>query len=260
MHRTGRLIGTLLGFLRAWVVARYRVPLLSPPARARLASTLARRALARLGVRVRVHGRRPSDAPCLLVANHVSWLDVQILNAIWPARFVAKIETRDWPVIGGIADGFGTFFIRRGSCRDAARVKNAIAHALASGETVVVFPEGTTTDGTQLLCFRPALFQAAIDAGVAVHPIALRYRRPDGSPSHAVTFVGDMTFFESLSNVVREPSLVADVSIGPAIPSASCDRRTLAAVAQRAIATELGLPTTAVPVRRPAPRSRRRAA
>jgi 1-acyl-sn-glycerol-3-phosphate acyltransferase len=260
MRHTRRLGGTLLGFLRVWLVARTHAPRLSPHARSRLSSRLARRSLTRLGIRVRVRGSLASDAPCLLVANHVSWLDVQVLNAIRPARFVAKIETRDWPVIGGIADGFGTFFIRRGSWRDAGRVKDALARALASGETVVVFPEGTTTDGTQLRCFRPALFQAAIDAGVPVHPIALRYRRPDGTPTAAADFVGDMTFFESLSNVAREPAIVADVWIGPAIPAAASDRRSLAALAQRAIAAELGLSRTAVEPALPAREPRRRAA
>jgi 1-acyl-sn-glycerol-3-phosphate acyltransferase len=264
VHPTRRLLGTLLGFLHAWLVARFRAPRLGPQARGRLARALAKRALARLRIRVRVHGRPPGDAACLLVANHVSWLDVQVLSAMIPARFVAKLETRGWPVIGAIAAAFGTFFIRRGSCRDAARVKDAVAHALSTGETVVVFPEGTTTDGTRLLRFRPAFFQAAIDAGVSVHPIALRYRRPDGSPSQATSFVGDMTFLQSLTNVAREPALVAEVSIGPAIPSPERGRRALAAIAQRSIAGALGLPPAAVepalPIRRPATRSGRRAA
>src|SRR6185295_5408013 len=98
----------------------------------------------------------------------------------------------------------------------------------------------------QLLCFRPALFQAAIDAGVAVHPIALRYRRPDGSPTEAAKFVGDMTFLESLLNVVHEPALVAEVAIGPALSPAASSRRALAATAQHWIATTLALPPDAV--------------
>lgn len=262
IDHTRRLVRTLAGFVGVWCIARIHAPRLAPRDRGKLASAIAKRTLARLGVEVRVRGRRnTTTGPCLLVANHVSWLDAQVLNALWDARFVAKIETRRWPIVGGIAKAFGAFFLRRAHFRDAARVKDAVASALARGQTVAVFPEGTTTDGTALRCFRPAFFQAAIDAGVAVQPVALRYRRPDGTPSLAASFVGDMSFFESLSNVLRERALTVEVWIEPAVSPLIRDRRDLATAAQQRIGTALGLFPDAVeaplPSRRP---SRRHAA
>jgi 1-acyl-sn-glycerol-3-phosphate acyltransferase len=262
MRSPRRLVTTLLGFLRIWLTARLWAPRLSFRPRARLAGALARRTLDHLGVALRVAGRRHvARDPRLLVANHVSWLDVQVLSALFDARFVAKSETRRWPIVGGIARGFGVFFLRRGSRRDAARVKDAVAAALARGESVVVFPEGTTTDGTALRRFHPAFFQAAIDVGVPVQPIALRYRRPDGSTCLAAGFVDDMTFLESLRNVARESSLTADVAIGPALSPWACERRDLAGTAQRWIAATLRLAPDAVePSMSPRRRARRVAA
>jgi 1-acyl-sn-glycerol-3-phosphate acyltransferase len=257
-----RVVRTLLGFLHVWFVARFVAPRLGPAARARVSRELSIRTLTRLGLAVHVRGaRNVIRVPCLLVANHVSWLDVQVLNALVEARFVAKSETRRWPIVGGIARGFGTFFLCRASLRDAARAKDAVARALAGGETVAVFPEGTTTEGTSLRRFHPAFFQAAIDAGVGVQPIALRYRRPDGSTCREASFVGDMTFLESVSGVVREPALTVEVTVGGALAPHGRDRRELAAAAQRCIATALALPPESVePSRAAPPRPRRSAA
>jgi 1-acyl-sn-glycerol-3-phosphate acyltransferase len=249
----------LVGFLGVWVVARFQAPRLSPAARGRLASTIARRTLAGLGIAVRVRGRRDAArGPCLLVANHVSWLDVQVLNALWDARFVAKSEMRRWPVVGGIAQAFGAFFLRRGHFRDAARVKDAVAETLVARQTVAVFPEATTSDGSSVLRFRHAFFQAALDAGVPVQPVALRYRRADGVPTQAASFVGDMTFLASLRNVLAERTLVVDVAIGAPLAPFGRDRRELAAAARERIATALGLPAGAIDA--PALPPRRRAA
>jgi 1-acyl-sn-glycerol-3-phosphate acyltransferase len=175
------------------------------------------------------------------VANHVSWLDAYALGALWPARFVAKIETASWPLAGTIARRFDAMFILRGSFRDAARVKEHVAAVLAAGDSVVVFPEATTTDGTQLGRFHPALFQAAIDAGAIVQPVALRYARPDGSPCPAAAFVGDDTFAASLCRVLREPAMHVDVHVGPPLSPAGWSRRERAARAQAAVAGALRL-------------------
>ena len=255
-----RAISTLLGFLHVWLAARVRVPFLAPRARAQLAGALSLKTLARLGIAVRVRGEPARRGACLLVANHVSWLDVQVLSGIWGARFVAKVETSRWPVVGGIARGFGALFVRRESIRDAARTKDVVARALASGELVAVFPEGTTTDGTELRRFHPAFFQAALDARVAVQPVALRYCRADGSTNRAASFVGDMTFLASLWNVIREPALTVEVSIARPLSPYGRDRRALAAAAQRSIPTALALPAQIEPAPPPRQRPRRSAA
>src|SRR5262249_6806731 len=196
----------------------------------------------------------------LLVANHVSWLDVYLLNAVLGgARHVAKAEVARWPVAGAIARGFGTFFHVRGSCRDAARVKDAVVAALRAGERVVVFPEGTTSEGDGVGRFYAAFLQAAVDAGVPVQPVAVRYPDPDGAPDPAAAFVGDMTFAASLARVLRRRRLEARLTFGPVLMPGAMTRRDLAAVSQAfvSLALEVG---TSVPAARPELRPMRRAA
>lgn len=214
------------------------------------------RLLASVAVDVELRGARPLLAgPVLLVANHVSWLDAQALGAVVGTRFVAKSEVRDWPLVGTMAARFGTLFIRRGHRRDAHRVKNAIAKLLVTGERIVVFPEGTTTDGTRVAPFHAALLQAAIDAAVPVQPVAIRYREADGAPSAAAAFIDDMSFLDSLGQVLARPRLVAELTFGAPIWAADKDRRDLAARCRGFIMTALGFESpTAVPVALPAVR------
>ena len=244
LRRAGAVLWSLV---LTWAVAALVAVRLAPQTRRLLASRLAAHTLAALAVRVRVTGSATaSDRPRLFVANHVSWLDVYALGTWWPVRFVAKSETASWPLAGTIARRFDALFIVRGSFRDAARVKARVAAALAAGDSVVVFPEATTTDGTRLARFHSAMFQAAIDAGAMVQPIALRYRKPDGSPCPAAAFVGDDTFAASLGRVIREPAVHVDVHVGPALSSAGWTRRDLAARAQAAVAGALGIPPALV--------------
>jgi 1-acyl-sn-glycerol-3-phosphate acyltransferase len=210
-----------------------------------------------VGVEVDVRGARPLLAgPVLLVANHVSWLDVQALGAVAGTRFIAKAEVRNWPVVGALAARLGTLFIRRGHFRDAMRVKNALAKLFVAGERVAVFPEATTTDGTRLGTFHPALFQAAIDAAIPVQPVAIRIREVDGTPAAAAAFIDDMTFAESLARVLARPRLVVELTFGPPIWSADQTRRQLATRCRSFVADALGLaeptPVTVPVVRRAA--------
>ena len=245
--RAGRLAAHLLTlYARARVVA----PRTRRAEREVLVRTLARRLLDVLAVRVRVTGAvLPTRGPLLVVANHVSWLDPYAINAVLAARFVAKSEVAGWPVIGTIARGFESFFIVRGSVRDAARTKDRIARALDAGQRVAVFPEGTTTDGTRVARFHPALLQAAIDAGAPVQPIAIRYTDAAGVPSRAPVFVDDMTLAGSLGRVLATPELHAHLSVGPAIPAAGWSRRELAWLTRRCVANALGLDDQAQPPR-----------
>ena len=256
LRRGGAVLWSLV---LTWGVAALVAARLAPRTRRLLSARLAQHTLAALDVRMRVTGATaPDDRPRLFVANHVSWLDVYALGAWWPARFVAKVETASWPLAGTIARRFDALFIVRGSFRDAARVKARVAAALAAGDSVVVFPEATTTDGTQLGRFHPAMFQAAIEAGAVIQPVAVRYRRPDGSSCSAAAFVGDDNFAASLFRVLREPAIHADVHVGPTLSPAGWTRRELAARAQAAVAGALGLPSARVT--RPYPVHSRRVA
>jgi 1-acyl-sn-glycerol-3-phosphate acyltransferase len=187
------------------------------------------RMLSAIGVEVRVRGARPLlSGPVLLVANHVSWVDIQALGAVAGVRFVAKSEVRDWPIVGTMAARFGTIFHRRGHRRDAMRVKNLLAKLLVTGERIVVFPEGTTTDGGRLERFHAALLQAAIDAAIPVQPVAIRHLERDGTTSAAAAFIDDMTFADSLARILTRPAIVTELVFGPPIWAADKTRRELA--------------------------------
>ncbi|MFG2929102.1 lysophospholipid acyltransferase family protein [Streptomyces achromogenes] len=185
------------------------------------------------GVRVRITGTAPPDGGLLLVANHVSWLDIPLLAAVRPARMLAKAEVRRWPLAGALAARGGALFLERDRLRALPGTVARIAGTLRAGATVAAFPEGSTWCGRAQGRFRRAVFQAALDAGVPVQPVGLRYRRPDGGPGTAAAFVGEDTLPASLWRVVRTRGLVAEVELRPLIrPGTHPDRRTLARAAQ----------------------------
>ncbi len=230
----------LLHLVVVWLAAVVLAPRIGSRGRRALVQRFARQTLAILHVRVRCRGVVPGpDATALVVANHVSWLDVYALNAVRGSSHVAKAEVRAWPLAGAIARGFATIFHVRGHRRDAARAKDGVAARLRTGEPVVVFPEGTTTDGAGVLRFHPAFFQAAVDTGMPVQPVAIRYCGPDARRDPAAAFVGDMTFVASLLRVLRRPALDAELVFGPVLSSRGRARRELATRAEAFVAETL---------------------
>ncbi|MFE2629251.1 lysophospholipid acyltransferase family protein [Streptomyces sp. NPDC059374] len=209
------------------------------------------------GVRVRIGGEAVPAAGVLIVARHVSWLDVPLLAAVRPARMLAKSEIRSWPVAGRLAARGGALFIDRDRIRALPGTVARVAGHLRSGHAVAVFPEGSTWCGRAGGPFRPAAFQAALDADVPVVPVRLRYRVPGGPPATVPAFVGDDTLARSVWRVVRARGLSAEAEVrAPLLPGPRTDRRTLA----RAAETETGasgdavLAGTAVPAGDGAPR------
>ncbi|MFE5941221.1 lysophospholipid acyltransferase family protein [Streptomyces sp. NPDC056480] len=216
------------------------------PAAARL--TLVRywmRAVVRaFGVHARYEGTpAPAGGPLLVVANHVSWLDIPLIAAVLPGRTVAKSEVRRWPVLGTLAALGGTLFIDREGIMALPGTVRTMAGVLAGGGRVVVFPEGSTWCGRERGRFRPAAFQAALDAGCAVQPVRLDYR-----PTDAAAYVGPDPLGSSLWRVVSTRRLTAVVRLREPLPGALYpDRRTLAAAAQRAVASDsANLPSLSV--------------
>lgn len=134
----------------------------------------------------------------LFVANHISWVDIHAINSLLPVRFVAKLEVRNWPVFGYLVRKSGTIFINRTRQRDAARVVQVASNALKLNDNLCVFPEGTTTEGEQVLPFKSSLIQAAIDAKAMVIPVAIYYPLPDGSVNKAAAYAGETTMAESM--------------------------------------------------------------
>ena len=192
-----------------------------------------------LGVSVHLHGRLDAGAQ-MLVANHVSWLDVIVLQSLTrQARFVSKAEVQHWPLIGRLVVGAGTFFVERARPRQTSESVDAIAAALAAGQTVAVFPEGTTSDGHAVLPFRASLLQAALLAKVPVRPVALRYEDAHHTVSRSAPYIDDDTLLGSLWRTANAQDLLVTVHALAAHATSACARRPLAAAVRLAIEAAL---------------------
>lgn len=190
--------------------------------------------------------------PVLLLANHVSWLDILAIHAVCPqARFVSKADVRGWPLLGWLVGAVGTLFIERERKRDALRVVHQVAAALADGDTIAVFPEGTTGDGRTLLPFHANLLQAAIAGGHPVQPVVLRFHQPGHRFSPEVAWLGETTLLQNLWAVLCADALTVELSVLPAFGSRHADRRALAARVHQAI-TDVLVDAAAAPAPPPA--------
>ncbi len=196
---------------------------------------------------------------CLLVANHISWLDVPVLGAQGHLGFLSKSEVRDWPLAGWMATAAGTLFIDRGG-NQAAGVAGLIAGRIAAGASLVVFPEGTTSRGLGVRRLHPRLFAIAQQPGLRVQPVALAYRRSDDpGPDQSVAFVGTQTLLANLWQLLRHPGVVAEVHLLPPLDGTGAgDRRALSGRARAAILAALCLPEGAGLDEAPNPRRDRR--
>ena len=194
-----------------------------------------------------VHVDVPHDTKHnLVVANHVSWLDIFAIDSMEPCRFVAKSDIREWPVLGYIARSVDTVFIARGKPRDVRNAFHNLVESLRAGERVAFFPEGTTCAQGNILPFHANLFEAAIDAGVPVQPIALRYLDPAGKLYAGANFIDDMGFLESLLIILKGPVIRAQLIVLPSIPSDFMNRRVLASTTHDQIANALGYSTVSI--------------
>jgi 1-acyl-sn-glycerol-3-phosphate acyltransferase len=184
--------------------------------------------------------RSLGDVHALVVANHVSWLDIFVINAVAPCRFVAKAEIRAWPALGWLAMQAGTVFIARGNRRDLRHIFKGLVESLAAGQRVAFFPEGTTSLQGELLPFHANLFEAALDARVPLQPVALAYLQPGGGWHPAVDYVGETTFVDSLLRILSgsQPVLARLSCLAP-IGTANRHRRELAQEAHEAVKAAL---------------------
>ncbi|GAA2346061.1 lysophospholipid acyltransferase family protein [Dactylosporangium salmoneum] len=184
---------------------------------------LARAVLAGLGIRHSASGRIPQSG-ALLVANHVSWLDVVVILAHAPARLLAKREVRSWPLIGRLAATLGTVFVDRSRPKSLPATIGEVSRNIAAGGVVAVFPEGTTWCGRMGGTFRPAMFQAAVDAGVPVVPVRLTFAQA-GVVSTVAAFIGDESLLTSLKRVVAARDLSIALRAHPKLHPAPCESR-----------------------------------
>ncbi|MFD6426872.1 lysophospholipid acyltransferase family protein [Streptomyces sp. NPDC060198] len=210
---------------------------LTQPVRDRLVRLWSRAVLRTFGVRMRVTGNPGGrNGGELVVANHISWLDIPLVAAVLPARMLGKSDIRGWPVLGALAARGGTLFIDRQSLRALPASVDSVADALRAGDRVVAFPEGSTRcGGGPPGPFRHAVFQAALDAGATVRPARISYHletaptgkagHADGLPARAVAFVGDDPLNASLWRVVRAAGLTAELTLLPPLRADGAGRR-----------------------------------
>lgn len=196
----------------------------------------------RFNISVVIHGQAPTltEASGMILANHISWIDIYALNSVIPVRFIAKSDINTWPVFGYLARKSGTIFINRTSRKDTARIVDKTAESLLNNNNVAFFPEGTTTDGTILGHFKSSLVQAAINANAAIKPLAIRYPNPDGSPNPKLAYANETTMAESMMCALRTKQPIVELHFLPPINSQVGNRQEITQKAHSAIAAALG--------------------
>jgi 1-acyl-sn-glycerol-3-phosphate acyltransferase len=239
--RAFRWTRMLLHVAQGLVVTLLVYPRVTPRVRAAITQAWSAKMLRILNITLSIHGARPAEHTnkLFVVANHVSWLDIFVINATTPSRFVAKSEIRDWPIAGTLCDTAGTIFVHRAKRSDTARINAEIHDAFEQGDTVAIFPEGTTTTGDRLLKFHTSLFEPAVANQALLAPAAIRYRNTNGEPSEAALFIGETTFVQSISAIIAKKKMIADITFAPSIATDALSRRDAALLAENAIAAIL---------------------
>ena len=239
LFRLARLsLHLLLGIFKAAVLFGFY----SLATRDRVISRWSERLLEILGIRLVASAPPKFTHGALLVANHISWLDIFVIHTAKRVHFVSKHEVRNWPVVGWLAWRSGTLFIQRAKKSDTARINQEMHALLRDGAWVAVFPEGTSTDGSRLLRFLPSLFQPAVDENLPVVPAALQYQTQTGAYTDAAAYADNVSFGTSLWRIAGEKEIVARVTFGT--PIRGENRRVLAEMAHREIAGALGFEIT----------------
>jgi 1-acyl-sn-glycerol-3-phosphate acyltransferase len=251
---------TLLAGLRLLLIGLHllygtlQTGLLFPLAGARWRQRLTRRwsqqLLVLLGIRVESGADLARLESGLLVANHISFIDIFVINSKLPSAFVAKSDVAQWPLIGWLARRVDTVFIERGSRKAAHCTRQQMLAALGAGRRLAIFPEGTTTCGDRVLPFHAALFQSAIDAAVPVHAIALSYRDAGGARSGAPAYIDEISMIGCLISVLEAGGLVARVELAASFAPPLPDRRHLAHHARQAVTMALAHAPDAIPAPR----------
>ncbi|MBU0500770.1 MAG: 1-acyl-sn-glycerol-3-phosphate acyltransferase [Gammaproteobacteria bacterium] len=189
-----------------------------------------------LHLNLRIQGELPREAG-FIVTNHISWMDIPVFGALGPMCFVSKWEVRGWPIMGWLATRAGTLYIRRGAGQTEGLKQEMVAR-LNQGNHVVLFPEGTTTDGSEVRPFFPRLFALAQETGVPLQPLALRYSQ-GGELSKAAPYVDDDLLLPSIIRILEQDGIDVDVVVTPALIPNGDHRKALANNARMAILSAL---------------------
>lgn len=239
--RLYRVVRVSLHLLQALITTVFVFPRVDRHRRVILTRNWSTQLLHLLQVERRVYGLPAGGLPgnLLIVANHISWLDIFVINSLQPARFIAKAELRRWPVVGRVITNVGTLYIERERRRDTHKLNRQAAAALAHGDVIAIFPEGTTSDGSMLLPFHGSLLQPIIDAAGQVQPIALRYLTHAGEANTAPAYVGATSFMASFWRTTGLKRQIVEMHLTALLPAADTHRGPLIRAAERAIRTAL---------------------
>ncbi len=235
-----KLLRLIAEIARGALILRWQFPTLPANDRLRQIQTWSRRMLMILNLEIEPDGLARVDGPALIVANHLSWLDILVIQSLMPAVFVAKEEVRHWPLIGSMAKTCGAIFVKRTSPQSVRAMVDSTVAIYQQGRSVVGFPEGTSTDGSDLGTFHANIFEGAVQCAALVHPVTLRYvHTQTGQPADAALFIGDMSLWKSLRRVMATPSITALAHIGADLSSQGHTRKSLAKQAHRSIRDQL---------------------
>jgi 1-acyl-sn-glycerol-3-phosphate acyltransferase len=178
------------------------------------------------------------DTHYLMAANHISWIDIHVINSFKPHYFVAKAEVASWPIFGWMAKQLGTLFIERGKANSIRKMVLEVSGQLSS-KAICIFPEGTSTDGKQVAPFKSNLFEAAITAEAPVYSLAIQYfDSQTGKKTTAPAFIGDMGLVDSMWKLICSPPICAEIRISAKLPALN-ERKALAELSQSLIAAQL---------------------
>lgn len=238
-------VRVMLHLLQGLLIAAVIFPWINSASRDRRIKQWSAALLSILHIKValQVQAGAESEPGALIVANHVSWLDIFVINSQNPCRFVAKADIRSWPALGWLSAQAGTIFIARGKQREVRRVYEGLVTSIEAGERIAFFPEGTTAAQGGVLPFHSNLFEAAIEAKVPVQPYAIRYVDEQGELHRSADFIGDMTFVDSMLLIMKTRRMTAQLIMLPTIATRGAHRRELAQQTRATIAEALGYTT-----------------
>lgn len=235
-----KLLRFMAEFIRGGLVLWLHFPQLHRDDKLEQIQRWARRVLLILDIEVQCDGSSSTTCAGLVVANHLSWLDILVIQSLMPGVFVAKAEVQRWPLVGSMAQACETIFVERSSPRSTRAMVEGTMKAFEQGYSVVAFPEGTSSDGSDLAVFHSNIFESAIKAQTHVQPVTLRYvHGATGLPTDAALFIGNMTLVSSLRQVMARTTIRTHVHIGERLYSQGQTRKSLAHQAHQSIRGQL---------------------
>ena len=238
LYRTARIfLHTIIGL----IVASAVLPLVNIPQKRSIIQWWCGGLLRAFHIKVVTFGNLPpaNTQGVMFVANHISWADIHALNSLIALRFVAKSDIQRWPIFGYLVTKANTLFIDRSKRQQAGSIVESVSESLKAGDNLCYFPEGTTSEGTQILPFKSSVLQAAINANTQIWPVAIRYINADGSINTEMAYAGNTSMIESMKMVIAQKNALVELHFLPPIQTTGNDRRTLTDAAFQVIRTKL---------------------